>query len=161
MTTQGPPRPMQWSRLSEIYVVNGPARLYANNAIYAMIGTQPPSGTFQPNTWHTIDLKPFGVGADAKAAFLSGLLIITQGTTPCTADMQIVFRAPGDTTTDINRLMGQVTEAHAGGGQRSGFASWVPLSDGCAEMGFRLSTPAQWPQWPAYGVNLSVQMWGR
>ena len=101
-----------------------------------------------------------GLTADAQAAFLSGLLIITRGTTSETADITLTFRRPGDGT-PCTKYLGQAVEAHSGGGQRSPISSWVPLDDGKFEFCYRIMTPGSWPTNSAYGINMSLQAWTR
>lgn len=163
-----PPNPFPWVKANELYVTPSASRQYGpdeagvpGNAIYVI--TRVPStlyGPQQTDTWHTVDLKPLGVTADAQAAFLSGILIITHGNTPETADMTLTFRRPGDST-PCTKYLGQAVEAHIGGGQRSPISSWVPLADGKFEFCYRISTPGSWPTNSAYGINMSLQAWTR
>lgn len=147
--------PAAWVKSTEVYTnpdnSKAPAPVFVNS--YTNAG--PLAGQ-----WVQIDLKPLGVAADAKAAFLSGLLIITHGSTPQTCDATVALRAPGSQLTAGNYL-GQVVEAHVGGGQRSGFASWVPLVDGVFEFRWDRNTFGQWPSECSYGINLSLQSWTR
>lgn len=142
-----------WAKSSEFYTnpdnSKAPAPVFVNSYSY----TGPTAGG-----WVQIDLKPYGVAADAKAAFLSGLLIITHGTSQQVCDATVSLRAPGSGLQAANYL-GQVVEAHVGGGQRSGFASWVPLVNGVFEFQWSRSTFGQWPQECSYGINLSLQAW--
>ena len=46
--------------------------------------------------WVTVDMTQWGVPANALAVLLTGLLIITHGTTVEDADIMIGFRASGD-----------------------------------------------------------------
>lgn len=108
--------------------------------------------------WYTVDLKPYGVPADAKAAFLSGILIVSHGDFAGTVNMYINLRAPNSSVPCANAL-GQVVDAFVGGGQRSGFSSWVPLVNGQFQVCL-LPTPTPVAQsWPAIGANLSLQAW--
>ena len=100
--------------------------------------------------------------------FLSGLLIITHGTTPETADMYVGFRAYGDTGTEAGLpasggtwYLGQSVETSVTGGQRSAMATWVPVRDGKFEFRFSKATPGTYPIHSSYGVNLTIQAWGR
>lgn len=168
---QPAPMPLPFAKVNELFVSTAPARLWFPNAVTLFRGTS--YDTQAPNIWHDVDLKPFGVAADAIAADLRGLLIITNAPLACsgavtsdcllgpTADLTLVFRAPGDTATDCGRVMGQVAEAHRGGGQRSGFASWVPLVNGVTQVCYRVTTSGAWPASASYGINLSVQAWAR
>lgn len=145
----------QWTRSTEMYTSQdnskGPIPVFVNSV--APIG--PAAGQ-----WVQVDLKPLGVEANAKSAFLSGLLIITHGSAPQACDLTVSMRAPGSPLAAGNYL-GQTVEAHIGGGQRSGFASWVPLVNGVFEFQWNRSTFGQWPTECAYGINLSLQAWTR
>lgn len=163
-----PPRPFPWVKANELYVTPSASRQYgpdengeAGNVIYVI--TRIPGPVYGPQesgVWHTVDLKPLGVTADAQAAFLSGILIITRGTTSETADITVAFRRPGDGT-PCTKYLGQAVEAHSGGGQRSPISSWVPLDDGKFEFCYRIMTPGSWPTNSAYGINMSLQAWTR
>lgn len=167
---EAPILPFPWIKATEFYVTSSPSRIYGpDNAVYIL--THGPDGSnFGPQetgVWHTIDLGPFGVPSDASAAFLSGLLIITGGSTAEIADLRVVFRRPGDTTS-CAKYMGQasfqtnnVNGQAIVGGQRSTMATWVPLADGKFELCYQLSTTGSWPTNPSYGINLSVQAWAR
>lgn len=154
-----PTLPLEWQEVDHLYITTGPARMYSNNVVWG--GTHMGAGDYgasQEGQWHTVDLQPWGVDEDAKVAFLSGILIITSGTTNEIADMTIVFRRPGDNYTTCDKYMGQATLSGFGG-QRSGFASWVPVKWGKIEFCYKVSTPGTWPAHAAYGVNLSIQGW--
>lgn len=114
----------------------------------------------QAGVWQRIDLKPMGVPADAKAAFLSGVLIITHGAKVVTCDLQLALRGPGSNL-DAGNYIGQTIEAKPENGMRSNMSSWVPLVDGAFELMWSRSTYGQWPADCAYGVNLSLQAWTR
>lgn len=167
---ESPPSPLPWLRVSEFYVTPSPSRIYGpNNAVY--VQTRLPEGSNvgpqQVDTWHTVDLAAFGVPSDAVAAYLSGMLVITGGTTPEIANITIGFRRPGDTTS-CGKYLGQATfqtNSVAGqsiiGGQRTNMATWVPLSNGKLEFCYSLSTAGAWPDNPSYAINLSIQAWAR
>ena len=89
--------------------------------------TGPASGS-----WQTISLSSLGIPTNAKSVFLSGMLIITHGTTAQTCDLTIAFRAPGDTLAAGNYI-GQTIEAAIGSGQRSTMSTWAPASGGNIE----------------------------
>lgn len=110
--------------------------------------------------WTAVDLTAFGVPRDAHAVFLSGILIITHGTTQETADLTVSLRAPGSAL-PISAYLGQSVEAHVGGGQRSTMSAWVPCVDGSIEWAWQRSTQGQWPTNCAYGVNMSLQAYVR
>lgn len=124
------------------------------NAIFvnSYSGSGPSSGS-----WHEIDISD-KIPEDTKAVFLSGVLIITHGTTSEIANLTIGFRAPGSSF-DPNgqNYIGQCIEANTTGGQRSTFATWVPVIDGKFEFRWDRPTTANYPIYSAYGVNLSLQ----
>ena len=136
--------------------------MHSDNAVYAQTHLQDGLcfGNCTPGEWVRVDLKPFGVSADAKAAFLAGLLIITHGTESEISDLHITFKAPS-ATGNCAKYIGQAIEAHIGGGQRSSMATWVPLEDGLFDWCYTVGTDGACPTNPAYGVNLSPQAWTR
>lgn len=164
-----PQLPLPWAEVSPgLFVTTGPAKLYGAgdgtkpppyNAVYVMTHLAVPYGPQEQNVFHRADFKPFGVAANARVAFLAGPLIVTHGWAAEEAYMHVVFRAPGDTTTTCDDIMGQVVSVS--GGERSMFASWVPLVNGETEFCYGLSTIGSDPLHSAYGINLSIQAWAR
>lgn len=110
--------------------------------------------------WNRLSLASLGVPSDAKGVFLSGILIITHGTTVQTCDLTISFRAPGDTI-DAGNYIGQTIEAAVGSGQRSNMSTWAPARNGEIEFYWKRNTPGQWPTECSYGINLSAQAYVR
>lgn len=108
------------------------------------------------NQWHQIDVTTFDVPATAKSVFLSGLLIITHGTSIATCDLTFSSRAPGDSLLAGNYIT-QTIEASTGNGQRSAMAIWTPVKDGKIEIYWGRNTGGQYPTDCAYGINLSAQ----
>lgn len=110
------------------------------------------------NEWHIADVSHI-VSSEAKAVNLTGILIITHGTSHEIANMTLYFRRWGE---DQDYLYcDQVVEAHICGGQRSPLSIWVPLSDDKKfEFKWTRSNDGQWPLWSAYGINLSLNAWG-
>lgn len=124
-----------------------PTAVFLNS--YTGVGV--PSGQ-----WQTIDVSTLGIPADAKAVFLSGILIITHGSVTQTCDLQVSLRGYGDNLA-ANNYIGQAVETHIGGGQRSTMSAFVPVIDGKFQFLWTRSTFGQWPGECAYGVNLSAQ----
>jgi len=124
------------------------------NAIFinSYTGSGPAAGS-----WNVVDATSFGIPSDAKSIFLSGILIITHGSTSQTCDISIAFRAYGNTTQTAGNYIGQSVEAHIGGGQRSTMSTFVPLNEGKFEFIWNRNTTGQWPSECAYGINLSAQ----
>jgi hypothetical protein len=123
--------------------------------------------------WQKVDLKPYGVPADALTADVRGLLIITGATgNEEMADLGVIFRKPGDTAVLCHKdyYVGQTTftsnfitdvrgNRPLGGGQRSNMQAHVPLENGEVEWCWTRSTwgPPQTEVYTLYGVSLSVQ----
>lgn len=81
--------------------------------------------------WNTVDLKPLGVPADAKAVALGAIMIITHGGPYATANMTVMFRRPSDTTVSCdNDYIWQVMTAYPPSGDRSTAFANVPLENG-------------------------------
>lgn len=157
-----PAKPLAFQQASQLWLTTTPARLYSDNVVY--VQTHLPGGCVgwcNEGTWQTVDLTPYGVASDAKWAFLSGMLIVTHGSAIEIADLKVVFRRPGDTSTDCTKYLGQAIEAHVGGGQRSNISTWVPLSYGVFEWCYTTTTPGNWPDNSAYAVNISLQAWAK
>jgi len=114
---------------------------------------------FPENTWATVDTAGL-IPPTAKAIFLTGVLIITHGTSMETADLVVHFRADGESY-DYNYNW-QTVEASTQNGQRSPMAVWVPLSEtGKFQFKWRRSTAGQYPEHSSYGVNLSLNAYLR
>lgn len=144
----------RWIELSSIYVSKQcPTQqkvIFVNS--YTEVG--PVSGE-----WHTVDMSDC-LPEDAKAINLVGILIITHGLSIETANMQLYFRTYGDTGEYL--YTGQVCEASVYDGQRSPLSVWIPLSkDKKFQFLWTRSNSGQWPTWSAYGINLSLNAWGK
>lgn len=114
------------------------------------------------NVWTDIDVTQFGVPATAKEVLLSGVLIISGGSTFQTCDLLISARAPGSTWNPANYI-DQVINVGSGNGQRAPMSTMAPVVNGKIELWWnRIDTDAtQWPEGCAYGVNLSIQAYLR
>lgn len=156
-----PVLPLSFLKATEFYIPTNQVRMYENTPIYFGANVPVPWGTPTPNVWIQVDLKPWGVTADAKGAYLTGELIITHGTTVETADLHLTARKTGDTTADCTKLISQAVEASVGNGQRSGASFWVPLTNGTFEWCWNGSTGGVWPTNSAYGANLTLNAWVR
>lgn len=162
----------QWVQASEFYINVGPPRQYIGPVfVNSYTGAGGAAGS-----WQLADLTgaPWSIPVDATAAKLRGIVIITGGNQTGTADIGVVIRAVGDTRVSCTgaNYTGQAvfqtnvvpvngTNYVIGGGERSGMATWVPLTAGKFEWCWTRSTPGQWPSQPSYGVNLSVESWAR
>lgn len=156
-----PPLPMTFQKSTEIYTATNQVRMYTDNPIYFGANVPQTWGKPASGVWHRTDLKPFGVASDAKAAYLSGMVIITHGETSEVAEIRLTARRPGDNASDCNKYLGQAVEAHINGGIRSGLSFWVPLVNGEFEWCWTPSTGGVWPTNSAYGANMSLLAWVR
>ncbi len=154
------PRPMPFACNSAMCFTTSQVRIYGPNtcadtlptALWAetpLPCTMPP-----PQTWTTVDLTPLGVPADAPAAFMAGMLIITQGNAAGILSIQISMRRFGSTEdSGCARYLGQTITYEYGGGSRSNWSTWVPLSGGKFQWCYQVIAPSAGD----YGVNLTLQ----
>lgn len=115
---------------------------------------------YAPGQWHTIDLKPLGVSADATFAEITGFLIITdQG--PEIDNLTATFRRPGGTLHEGNYQM-QAISVFSGDGARQVQSVTVPLVNGCFEF-FWQKTVGGVPENghpSSFLLNLWLSKWG-
>lgn len=125
-------------------------------AIFVSAGLTPSSGP-AAGSWNRINVvSALGMPTGVKSVFLTGLLIITHGSTAQTCNLTLAVRAPGDTLAAGNYIC-QAIEAHLGGGQRSGCSTWAPVVNDEIEIQWDRNTFTDWPTECAYGINLSAQ----
>lgn len=110
---------------------------------------------FPHNTFGTVDLTG-KIPSDAKAVFLSGLLVITHGTTVETCDMHIYFRR--SSTVPEWTYIGQSVEAHVGGGQRQPMFVILPVENSKLQFKWYGSTftNGNYPEHCSYGVSFRI-----
>lgn len=106
-----------------------------------------------PDTWHLVTL-PYTVPADAKAVFLSGLLILTNPSTIGICNLTVTFRAPGSTWDSGNYQL-QTASTAGSGGSRAPASTFAPVVNRQFEV-YHTRTPGC----PAL-VNLSLQAYFR
>ena len=147
--------------------------------IFFMRGTATPAGP-GPDQWHTFDVRDIGIPADAKCVDISGILIITMGTTPGFTNLCITFKDPlADQPIEQARQELENPEAalrqptirgsyvmqcvaNTNDGMRSNANTTVTLRDGKFAWGWWHSgIPLGWPTWSAVGANLSITKWWR
>lgn len=144
----------QWIPVNKILVPNfGPA----SELIPIFFNSYTPSGP-SVGDWTTVDVSSY-VDPNTVAIHLTGLLIITHGTTVETADLRIHFRQD---SSQPGYYIHQVIEASVGNGQRCTMACWVPLTssktfDWKWETQFPVGT---YPDYSAYGANLQIDAIG-
>ncbi len=166
------PQPLPWTKLTEIYYTHSQARMYGYNVSCSeqptpwnaiFMDTWPSNnyagcGPHVQGWWYTVDLTALGVPKDAAAAFLSGMILVTPYGGGGTSDIHVSLRPYGDTSDpDCKKYLGQAVSNVGNQNVRSNWSTWIGLSEGKFQWCFRIpnSTDA------AYGVNMSVQAWGR
>lgn len=115
--------------------------------------------TFAKGAWTRVDISDM-VPADTKGVCLSGIMIVTHGTTEETADLTINLKPPGSTENPLN-YEGQVIEASIGNGQRSPFYSCVAVEGQKFDFYWNSNTPGTWPTNSSYGLSLQIQVIAR
>ena len=102
--------------------------------------------------WNSVDVSEY-VPYNATSIFLSGILVITHGTTSECADLRVYFRKPGSK----RYAFGQAIEASIENGQRSTYSTWVPIEDGKFEFYWWVPVLSTWPTYSAYAINLLME----
>ncbi len=143
-----------WLEVDKILVPKfGPA-----SGLLPVFFNTPPNLGPLVNTWTTVDISSY-IAQNTVAIHLTGLLLITHGTTVETADLRLHFRRD---SSQKGNYIHQVVETSVTGGQRSTMACWVPLTENKTfdwkwETQFPLST---YPSFSAYGANLQIDAIG-
>lgn len=116
---------------------------------------------YAPDVWHTIDLKPLGVTADAKFAEITGFLIITDLGSEID-NLTATFRPPGSTLNEGNYQM-QAISVWSGGGERQVQSVTVALVNGCFEFFWKkqVGGVSESGHPTAFLLNLWLSKWGR
>ena len=134
-----------WEKATEIYIRKDNSITRGDIFINTFTGVTKPDGCTM-DTWCTVDLSEL-VPKSAISVFLSGILIITHGTSLETADLNISFRSiendelcPTPQTPECVQYIGQAVEATVGNGQRSNMATWVPVKNGKFQFRYHTST---------------------
>lgn len=155
-----------WVRSTEIFT--RPDNAHSRGTIFINTHT----GVTNPRNclageWCEVDLSR-DVLPDAKAAFLSGILIVTQGKTVEISDLHVSFKSIDDAeecpvpqTPTCAPYIGQTLTVSAGSGARSPMSVWVPLTNGRFFFKWTASTGGKWPEHASYGVNLTLLAWTR
>lgn len=129
--------------------------------VFAGDGTSGPVPHYAPSVWHTIDLKPLGVTADAQFAEITGFVIITDGG-PEIDNLTATFRRPSGTLHEGNYQM-QAISVFTGDGARQVQSVTVPLVEGCFEFYWRKEVGVAPENGHPSGflLNLWLSKWGR
>jgi hypothetical protein len=129
--------------------------------------------TYPRGQWVRVNLKPFGVPADATAAILHGMLIISMGSAPDFGLISVHFRRPGTITDCANTPIYTEVTGQSWGGMRTPFSDIVPLANGEVDVCVRTLwgspsnaiAPHPWEAsfsgYPAFGVNVRLRGWLR
>lgn len=156
---------MSWRESNRIYTFDdnygGPTVIFTGTTVAPSQALY-----YAPNQWHTINLKPLGVTADALFAEISGFCAITHGTGSGIANLMASFRKPNSAMHESNHRL-YVVEAQANGGERDVQSVKVPLVDGCFEFYWHADRPFGVPDvlpeqgGSYYTLNLWLSSWGR
>ena len=149
---------MPWNESNRIFTFDqhsGPTVVFAGD------GTSGGPPHYAPGQWHTIDLKPLGVSADAKFAEITGYLIITDLGSEID-NLTATFRPPGSTLNEGNYQM-QVISVFSGDGQRQVQSVTVALVNGCFEFYWKkqVGGVAENGHPTSFLLNLWLAKWGR
>jgi hypothetical protein len=129
--------------------------------------------TYPRGQWVRVDLKPFGVPADATAAIIHGMLIISMGSAPDFGLVSVHFRRPGTVTDCANTPIYTEITGQVWGGMRTPFSDIVPLANGEVDVCVRtlwgspanMVLPHPWEAsfggYPSFGVNVRLRGWLR
>jgi hypothetical protein len=149
---------MAWKESDKIYTYDlhsGPTVVFAGDTTSG----GPPNYT--PDMWHTIDLKPLGVSADASFAEINGFLIITDLGSEID-NLTATFRAPGSTL-DAGNYQMQAISVFSGDGARQVQSVTVALVDGCFQLFWKkqVGGVAENGHPTGFLLNLWLAKWGR
>lgn len=149
---------MAWNESNKIYTHDqhsGPTVVFAGD------GTSGGPPHYAPGVWHTIDLKPLGVTADAKFAEITGFLIITDLGSEID-NLTATFRPPGGTLNEGNYQM-QAISVWSGGGERQVQSVTVALVNGCFEFFWKkqVGGVSENGHPSSFLLNLWLSKWGR
>jgi hypothetical protein len=174
--------PNNWVELSKIYVTkNSPVQEY--NVMWMNTYSQPLYPCQQnypfPGDWSEADrwMERYGwmgksypdcewitvcvadrIPKEAKAIYLTGLLIITTGNNQESPSMTIAFRRKGEEKE--YRYSHQTSVATRPGTARSTMSVWLPLSESLEfEFKWTRTTFGHYPDNSAYGISLSLNAW--
>ncbi len=127
--------------------------------------------TYPRGQWLSVDLKPYGVPADATAAILHGMLLISMSRDPDSALVSVHLRRPGSGADCANSAAYADIFNVPNGSVRAPFMDIVPLQDGVMEVCIRtrwgspsnridlFDWEASFGSYPSFGVNLRLRGW--
>lgn len=149
---------MPWNESNRVFTHDqhsGPTVVFAGDTTSGA----PPH--YAPEVWHTIDLKPLGVSADAKFAEITGFLIITDAGSEID-NLTATFRPPGSTLNEGNYQM-QAISVWSGGGERQVQSVTVGLVNGCFEFFWKkqVGGVSENGHPSAFLLNLWLAKWGK
>lgn len=143
-----------WLEVDKVLVPTfGPA-----SGLVPIFFNTPPSLGPATDTWTTVDVSSY-VDPKTVAIHLTGLLLITHGTSIETADLRLHLRRD---STQPGNYIHQVAETSTTSGQRCTMACWVPLTD-AKTFDWKWHTqfpPGIYPNKSGYGANLQIDAIG-
>lgn len=124
--------------------------------------TDPHDG-FCMGEWHDLDLRTkCDLPEDCIGVFLQGLMIITAGYAPITANVHAGFRVPGDDLTpDSYQIQAMEGLPAPYGGVRSTVALAIPVKDGITQFRWDYAGTGCYPASAAYAINLALGFYVR
>lgn len=146
---------INWIVADEIGLIPDDVGRAGNNVIFLNSYTGDGLAQFPQAQYGTADFTGI-IPADSKGVFLTGLLIITHGTTAETCDLQVFFRK--NSSTPEWNYIGQTLEASVGDGQRTPMFAFVPVENGKLQMMWKGNTftAGNYPAHCAYGINYKL-----
>lgn len=145
----------EWFVGQEIGVIPDDVGRQGNTIIFVNSWTGDGLTQFPNDVYGTVDLTG-KIPPDTKGVFVSGILIITHGTTEEICDLHISFRR--DETVPEWTYIGQTIEAQLLGGQRTPMFELLPVKDSKMQIKWSGNTisAGNYPSHCAYGVNFRL-----
>ncbi len=117
------------------------------------------------DTWMEVDVTSLGVPTDAKWIWVHGRLLITLGSTTQSPNMTVLFAKPSSTV-NTTKYQLQAIANNAVGGVRQTFATMIPLENGKYKYRWSVNGGLDpWsyrnPSYAVYGMNMTIDCWGK
>jgi hypothetical protein len=148
-----------WKRANEVYVRDGQG---SPTIVFSGDGTSAPPLHYPPRQWNIVDLKPFGVPADAAWAMISANVIITDQNVYIDT-LTMTVRNRGSVLGSGNYQLQAMSVFEGGGARGRQGPVTVTLVDGTFEMYWEALVAGQ----PENGnpstflINATLDAWGR
>jgi hypothetical protein len=150
---QDNPSYVNWQPISEWHFnADNPIEPYL-----VFLNTYTGQGAVRPGVWYEVDVTqpPYNLPTDVKEIFAAGRIIITQGA-PGTANFELTIRTFGSALPGGDYQF-QADSTGPLGTARTDMATYIPITNGKFEFYWTGNIMAG----VSYGLNLSLQGWGR